>query len=130
MKGLLLKDGLLTEVDLNNTLEQWYKLLNTDLVEIHSVEVKGEVVDVIMSEMPEEDAFTSVIDEDSYLSSRVTPLFRGNVLITGLPDDEGKGTPLSENQVNACKESLVWIAEKFDENMGYVRHHALMANYC
>lgn len=120
MKGLLLKAGKRTiedygiEVEFSDTLQEYYDMLECGCIE---------VIERSIGNRP----FSFVCDEEGLLKSDPIPccvnafdreIIYGNVLVTGLPDEEGNLTSLTDEDVPLILNNTLRVFTTSGKNPG------------
>lgn len=120
MKGLLLKAGERTiedygiEVEFSNSLKEYYDVIGCDCIEI---------IERSIGNRP----FSLVCDEEGLLKSDPIPccvnaydreIIYGNVLVTGLTDEEGNLTSLTDEDVQLILNNTMRVFTTSGKNPG------------
>ena len=76
--GLLVKDGECVRIKIQDKLEEFYKMLGCDLIDIKTVRINGGVYDVVCDDegLFDKDAAITMINDTNY-----TPMLVGNLFI-------------------------------------------------
>lgn len=99
IRGVLIKNGKLTVVDTEDTLDSWYKLLDCELIDIVERDIGGTIVSIICDD-------EGLYNESHCISmmSRVThqPMLVGPIFICNAGRD-GNMASLTEEQIQIVK---------------------------
>lgn len=94
MRALLIKGLDVTEVQANG-LEDYYKLMEVDIIDIVTREIGGKFYDVICDDegLLKENPIPTMFDDEKQ------PMIFGNIIIAGLADGEGNMTDLTDEDI-------------------------------
>lgn len=103
MRGLLLDvNANKVEIVNANGLDDYYKLIGCDCIDIVERGIKGKRFDIICDD---EGAMTSE-PKISAITDLGEPMLCGNLIICGLPDEEGSETDLSDDDIEHIKANI------------------------
>lgn len=94
MRALLIKGLDVTEVEANG-LEDYYRLMEVDIIDIVTREIGGKFYDIICDDegLLKEKPIPTMFDSEKQ------PMIFGNIIIAGLADDEGNMTDLTDEDI-------------------------------
>lgn len=94
MRALLIKGLNVTEVEANG-LEDYYRLMEVDIIDIVTREINGKFYDIICDDegLLKEKPIPTMFDSEKQ------PMIFGNIIIAGLADDEGNMTDLTDEDI-------------------------------
>lgn len=94
MRALLIKGLNVTEVEANE-LEDYYRLMEVDLIDIVTREIGGKYYDIICDDegLFKENPIPTVFDTEQQ------PMIVGNIIIAGLGDETGNMTDLTDEDI-------------------------------
>lgn len=101
MRGLLIKGMDVTEVQASG-LEDYYRLMEVDLIDIVVREINGKYYDIIC----DDEALLKEQPIPTMLDIEQMPMIFGNIIIAGLADEEGNMTDLTDEDVIRIKNKL------------------------
>jgi len=101
MRGLLIKGMDVTEVQAND-LEDYYRLMEVDIIDIVAREINGKYYDIICDDegLLKEKPIPTVFDTNKQ------PMLCGNIIIAGLADETGYMTDLSNEDIDRICNSI------------------------
>lgn len=101
MRGLLIKGMNVTEVQASE-LEDYYRLMEIDTIDIVTREINGKYYDIICDDegLLKEHPIPTVFDIDR------KPMIFGNIIIAGLADETGNMTDLTDEDIVKIENSL------------------------
>lgn len=101
MRGLLIKGLDVTEVQAND-LEDYYRLMEIDTIDIVARKINGKYYDIICDDeaLLKENPIPTVLDTEKQ------PMIFGNIIIAGLADETGNMTDLTDEDIERITESL------------------------
>jgi len=101
MRGLLIKGMDVTEVQASE-LEDYYRLMEVDIIDIVARKINGKYYDIICDDegLLKEQPIPTVFDTEKQ------PMLFGNIIIAGLADEEGNMTDLTDEDIVRITNSL------------------------
>ena len=101
MRGLLIKGMEVKEVQANG-LEDYYRLMEIDTIDIVARKINGKYYDIICDDeaLLKENPMVTVIDVDKI------PMIFGNIIVAGLGDETGEMTDLTDEDIVRIIDSL------------------------
>lgn len=100
------KNATARAIDVKPDLQEYYRLLECYTIDIQTRKVGGKSFDFICDdEALMMEAKTSAVTTN--LQGSWEPMFFGNLLVTGVADENGKQTSLTEKDVNFLKMFLI-----------------------
>lgn len=110
MKAFLITtDGKTERVDIDCTLETYYRLLNCTTIDIATRNIGGEDFDIICDD---EGLFNENPTVTAYNPYMVGASIVGNILIIGLADAEGNETELTDLDCDLIEANIVELKRK------------------
>ena len=110
IKGFMVKakSHKFGKVTVKHTLEDYYKLLGCELIDIVTRKIGGKYYDIIIDDegLFKDEPVVTGLQEDG------SPLV-GSLLVVGLPDSEGESTDLTDSDIEAISKSVKY-AYNFD----------------
>jgi len=96
--GILIKDGTIKEVDLEDKLETYYDTLGCSMIDIVQRKISGVTYDIVFDEegLYNEDSPISMLNEETY-----KPMLVGSLFICN--SDNGKLKSLSDDDIYRIK---------------------------
>lgn len=109
-----IENGTTCTVDIEDSLDKYYELLNCRYIEIHEITVNRNRYNVICDEEGAlEGKHPSVFTKTRNLEQ--VPMFVGNVLFASSRVIDGVMTGLNDSEIEALEENLVCMASLDDE---------------
>lgn len=101
MRGLLIKGMDVTEVRASE-LEEFYELMEIDIIDIVVREINGKYYDIICDDeaLLKEQPIPTMLDVDEM------PMIFGNIIIAGLADETGNMTDLTDEDIANITDKL------------------------
>ena len=101
MRGLLIKGMDVTVVQANE-LEDYYRLMEIDTIDIVARKINGKYYDIICDDeaLLKENPLPTIFDVDKI------PMIFGNIIIAGLADETGNMTDLTDKDIVEIVDSL------------------------
>ena len=101
MLGLLIKE-LDAQLVKANTLDDYYRLLEVDTIDIVTRKINGKYYDIVCDDeaLLKESPIPRVLDKEQ------KPMIFGNVIIAGVADSEGNMTDLSNEDIFQIMKNL------------------------
>jgi len=101
MRGLLIKGMDVTEVQASE-LEEFYELMEIDIIDIVVREINGKYYDIICDDeaLLKEQPIPTMLDVDEM------PMIFGNIIIAGLADETGNMTDLTDEDIANITDKL------------------------
>jgi len=101
MRGLLIKGMNATEVQANG-LEDYYRLMEVDIIDIVARKINGKYYDIICDDegLFKEQPIPTMFDTNKQ------PMIVGNIIIAGLADEEGNMTDLTDEDIVRITSSM------------------------
>lgn len=101
MRGLLIKGMTVTEVQASE-LEDYYRLMEIDTIDIVAREINGKYYDIICDDeaLLKDKPIPTVFDSDKQ------PMIFGNIIIAGLADETGNMTDLTDEDIDRISYKL------------------------
>ncbi len=114
-----IENGTTCTVDVEDSLDKYYELLNCRYIEIHEITVNGNRYNVICDEEGSlVGKHPSVFTKTRNLGQ--VPMFVGNVLFASSRVIDGEMTGLNDSEIEALEENLVCMAS-FDDEVGEIK---------
>lgn len=100
-------------IESENALEQYYKLLDCDLIDITERKIGGKYYDIICDDegLLKDNAIPSAIDKDQ------KPMLVGNLLICNIADEEGNEVELKAEDIVLITDNLMQGVCEIDGSM-------------
>lgn len=101
MRGLLIKGMGAREVEANG-LEDYYRLMEVEIIDIVTRKINGKYYDIICDDegLLKDKPIPTVFDTNR------EPMIVGNIIIAGLADEDGNMTDLTDEDIVAINASL------------------------
>lgn len=101
MRGLLIKGMDVMEVQANE-LEDYYRLMEIDCIDIVTREIGGKLYDIICDDeaLLKEKPIPTVLDTENM------PMIFGNIIVAGLADETGNMTDLTDEDIDRITDNL------------------------
>lgn len=104
MRGLLIKGLSVTDVHANE-LDDYYRLLEVDTIDIVTRKINGKYFDIVC----DDEALFKTYPVPTVFDTDKQPMIFGNIIIAGLADDAGNMTDLTDEDINRICENLGMI---------------------
>ena len=101
MRGLLIKGLDVTEVQANG-LEDYYRLMEIDCIDIVVREINGKRYDIIC----DDEALLKEQPIPTMFNTEKQPIIFGNIIIAGLADGYGEMTDLTDEDIDRIIDSI------------------------